>query len=69
MGNSRGDFQRISVEIVVYRDVFQIVREQCWLNETLLICDWTTEGSRVEEEMVDTVQATEQDLQAVLSGS
>lgn len=54
---------------VIHCYVFQIVREQCWLNETLLICDWTTEGSNAEEEMPDTVQATEKDLQAVLSGS
>ena len=53
---------------VVHRGVFQIVREQCWLNETLLICDWMTKGSKAEEEMPDTIQVTEQDLQAVLSG-
>lgn len=48
---------------------FQIVREQCWLNETLLACQWTTEVAKSEEDVPDTSQVTEDDLQAVLSGS
>jgi len=54
------------------RRVDQIVREQCWVNETLLSCDWLSEGMTLaheEEDLSDSVPATEEGLEAVLSGS
>jgi hypothetical protein len=48
----------------------EVVREQCWLNEILLGCQWSTEGPRSEnEDTVDDSIVTEDDLQAVLSGN
>ena len=46
------------------------MREQCWLNEVLLGCKWTAEGSQQaqEENVQDDSIPTEDDLQAVLSG-
>jgi len=51
--------------------ILEVVREQCWLNEILLGCHWTTEGIAIDaEEMpVDETDATEDELQAVLSGT
>ena len=47
----------------------QIVREQCWLNETLLGCNWVSETLKPnEEELPDDVPASEEGLQAVLTG-
>ncbi len=48
----------------------QIVREQCWLNEVLLGCDWTPEGLKSTNDVPpDDTEATEADLEAVLSGT
>jgi len=48
---------------------FQVVREQCWLNEILLGCQWTTEGITNSEDLpADETDATEDELQAVLTG-
>lgn len=51
----------------------QIVREQCWLNENLLGCDWQPEdtSSFAEESPADevVVEDSEAELQAILSGS
>ncbi|KAJ7128904.1 hypothetical protein C8R43DRAFT_683610 [Mycena crocata] len=51
--------------------ILEVVREQCWLNEILLGCHWTTEGITMDadELPVDNSDATEDELQAVLSGS
>ena len=47
----------------------QIVREQCWLNETLLGCNWVSETLKPNEEgLPDDVPASEEGLQAVLTG-
>jgi len=47
----------------------QIVREQCWLNETLLGCNWVPETLKPnDEELPDDVPATEEGLEAVLTG-
>uniref|UniRef100_A0A8H7Y857 Mediator complex subunit 1 n=1 Tax=Psilocybe cubensis TaxID=181762 RepID=A0A8H7Y857_PSICU len=47
-----------------------VVREQCWLNEVLLGCHWMPEGLKSEEEdVVDSSTATEEELEAVLSGT
>lgn len=50
----------------------QVVREQCWVNETLLSCQWSPEGlgsapigGKKED---DSQQTTEDELQAVLGG-
>ncbi|KAJ6558539.1 hypothetical protein DFH09DRAFT_1037086 [Mycena vulgaris] len=49
--------------------ILEVVREQCWLNEILLGCHWTTEGITVgaDDLPVDESDATEDELQAVLS--
>lgn len=51
--------------------ILEVVREQCWLNEILLGCHWTTEGITLEADNlpVDDTEATEDELNAVLSGS
>ncbi|KAF8813664.1 hypothetical protein BYT27DRAFT_6350544 [Phlegmacium glaucopus] len=51
--------------------ILEVVREQCWLNEILLGCTWTTEGSQQpeEENIQDESIPTEADLQAILSGT
>ncbi|KAG6811992.1 hypothetical protein H0H92_004957 [Tricholoma furcatifolium] len=50
--------------------ILEVVREQCWLNETLSGCQWSPEGLRSS---VDTLPkeapATEEELQAVLDGN
>ncbi|THV06767.1 hypothetical protein K435DRAFT_743329 [Dendrothele bispora CBS 962.96] len=50
--------------------VLEVVREQCWLNETLSACKWSTEGLKfgVNESQGDE-GATEEELEAVLSGT
>lgn len=48
---------------------FKIVREQCWLNETLSICEWLPEGlSMIDIEPAPEEGATEEELDAVLKG-
>ncbi|KAJ7039222.1 hypothetical protein C8F04DRAFT_1087546 [Mycena alexandri] len=50
--------------------ILEVVREQCWLNEILLGCQWTTEGITNSEDLpADETDATEDELQAVLTGS
>ncbi|KAJ7188498.1 hypothetical protein C8R46DRAFT_1157516 [Mycena filopes] len=51
--------------------ILEVVREQCWLNEILLGCQWTTEGITMQGEDLpaDETDATEDELQAVLTGS
>ncbi|KAJ7502805.1 hypothetical protein B0H11DRAFT_1986434 [Mycena galericulata] len=51
--------------------ILEVVREQCWLNEILLGCHWTTEGITMDADdlPLDESDATEDELQAVLSGS
>ncbi|KAJ7647522.1 hypothetical protein FB45DRAFT_893657 [Roridomyces roridus] len=51
--------------------ILEVVREQCWLNEILLGCHWTTEGITMDADdlPVDESDATEEELQAVLSGT
>ncbi|KAF8971056.1 hypothetical protein BDZ97DRAFT_1787474 [Flammula alnicola] len=51
--------------------ILEVVREQCWLNEILLGSHWTPEGLKSEEEDVqpDDSIATEDELQAVLTGT
>ncbi|KAK7057414.1 hypothetical protein R3P38DRAFT_3252526 [Favolaschia claudopus] len=51
--------------------ILEVVREQCWLNEILLSCHWTTEGITKDADLVavDETDATEDELQAVLTGS
>ena len=48
----------------------QIVREQCWLNETLRSCQWVPEGLNPDtaSEEPDDSNVTDDDLQAVLKG-
>ena len=66
MGNSRGE------SLVVWClgiDHPKVVREQCWLNETLLECDWTTDSVIIEaDELPTDDDGTEADLEAILSG-
>lgn len=48
----------------------KIVREQCWLNEILKGCDWTTDGLDAnEDQLLEESEPTEDDLHAVLSGA
>jgi hypothetical protein len=48
----------------------KVVREQCWLNEIISGCQWTTEGLKAEaSELPAEIEATEDELQAVLGGS
>ena len=62
-------FSHITFGLISICVCFQVVREQCWLNEILLSCNWTTGGSQqAEENIQDDSVATENDLQAVLSG-
>ncbi|KAI0071781.1 hypothetical protein K474DRAFT_1668625 [Panus rudis PR-1116 ss-1] len=51
--------------------ILEIVREQCWLNESIKGCQWVPEGIAQpgeSEDMVDDEDVGENDLQAVLSG-
>jgi len=51
--------------------ILEIVREQCWLNETISGYQWIPEGliSGQQDEETDDTEATEDDLQAVLKGT
>ncbi|KAJ6497863.1 hypothetical protein C8R45DRAFT_984493, partial [Mycena sanguinolenta] len=51
--------------------ILEVVREQAWLNEILLSCQWTTEGitSDGNDTPADESDATEDELQAVLTGT
>ncbi|KAI0342145.1 hypothetical protein BDW22DRAFT_1407766 [Trametopsis cervina] len=50
--------------------VLEIVREQCWLNEALLTCQWLPEALSLPSEIPELtdIGATEDELQAVLGG-
>ncbi|KAK2467821.1 hypothetical protein APHAL10511_000116 [Amanita phalloides] len=47
--------------------VLEVVRDQCWLNELLLGCQWST--STDDETELTEVEATELELEAALSGT
>lgn len=50
--------------------MFQVVREQCWLNEILLACHWTTEGLKMDaDELPQDDEATEAELETILAGT
>ncbi|OCH92496.1 hypothetical protein OBBRIDRAFT_886227 [Obba rivulosa] len=51
--------------------ILEVVREQCWLNETLLACQWMPEGLDIggNYEDMNGSNATEEELQAVLAGT
>ncbi|KAK7472915.1 hypothetical protein VKT23_001020 [Stygiomarasmius scandens] len=50
--------------------VLEVVREQCWLNETLSACSWSTEGLKSgEDNSQGDEEATEEELEAMLSGT
>ncbi|KAJ7072545.1 hypothetical protein C8F01DRAFT_973867 [Mycena amicta] len=51
--------------------ILEVVREQCWLNEILLGCHWSTEGlaDATDEVPTDDTDATEDELMAVLNGT
>ncbi|KAH9857608.1 hypothetical protein C2E23DRAFT_865408 [Lenzites betulinus] len=51
--------------------ILEIVREQCWLNETLTSCRWIPEGLDIHDttDDLEDVKVTEDDLQAVLKGN
>ncbi|KAF4598401.1 hypothetical protein EYR38_006803 [Pleurotus pulmonarius] len=51
--------------------ILEIVKEQCWLNEILLGCNWTPEGldTAADELPEEPADVTEEDLQAVLAGT
>ncbi|KZV62816.1 hypothetical protein PENSPDRAFT_590823 [Peniophora sp. CONT] len=51
--------------------IMEIVREQCWLNESLRLCEWTPNTPSLVPNTDDTgtVNATEDELDAVLSGT
>ena len=46
------------------------MREQCWLNEILVGCHWTTEGLKSDaDELPQEVEASEDALAAILAGT
>jgi len=48
----------------------QVVREQCWLNEILSACSWSTEGLKLDgDDSQGDEEATEEELEAMLSGN
>ncbi|KAL0581827.1 hypothetical protein V5O48_000195 [Marasmius crinis-equi] len=54
--------------------VLEIIREQCWLNETLLSCQWSPEGIKLNSTETPSakepeVEVTEDVLQSVLQGT
>ncbi|KAF8070318.1 hypothetical protein FPV67DRAFT_1755245, partial [Lyophyllum atratum] len=50
--------------------ILEVVREQCWLNEILSGCQWRAEGSESSgDELPKESPATEEELQAVLTGN
>ncbi|KAK7035222.1 hypothetical protein VNI00_011989 [Paramarasmius palmivorus] len=50
--------------------VLEVVREQCWLNETLLSCQWSPEGLNLSSEQPpQDIEVNEDVLQAVLDGT
>ncbi|OSC96619.1 hypothetical protein PYCCODRAFT_1420848 [Trametes coccinea BRFM310] len=51
--------------------ILEIVREQCWLNETLCSCQWVPEvpDARAMDGDPEDAVVTEEDLQAVLKGT
>ncbi|KAJ7251801.1 hypothetical protein B0H12DRAFT_1118930 [Mycena haematopus] len=51
--------------------ILEVVREQSWLNEILLSCQWTTEGITNDgnDDAVDESDATEDELHAILTGT
>ncbi|KAI0373267.1 hypothetical protein BV20DRAFT_938026 [Pilatotrama ljubarskyi] len=51
--------------------ILEIVREQCWLNETLMSCQWVPEGLNQDpaNDTSEDTNVTEDDLQAVLKGT
>ncbi|KIP08390.1 hypothetical protein PHLGIDRAFT_104329 [Phlebiopsis gigantea 11061_1 CR5-6] len=61
------------VSLKAVRGVLEIVREQCWLNETLLSLEWSAEDpnrASAEATLENGAEgATEDELQAVLGGS
>ncbi|KAI0062844.1 hypothetical protein BV25DRAFT_1915595 [Artomyces pyxidatus] len=48
--------------------ILEIVREQCWLNEIITGCEWTTEGLAHAPDN-DSSDVSEDELQAVLNGT
>lgn len=45
------------------------MREQSWLNETLLACQWVPEGMKHDETLgMEDLEVTDDELQAVLAG-
>ncbi|KAJ8507102.1 hypothetical protein ONZ45_g10486 [Pleurotus djamor] len=51
--------------------ILEIVKEQCWLNEIILGCQWVPEGlnAGIDIEKEEESEVTEDDLQAVLAGT
>ncbi|TFK53452.1 hypothetical protein OE88DRAFT_1626688 [Heliocybe sulcata] len=52
--------------------ILEVVKEQAWLNQVLLGCEWTPEGLAPQgnsEPEDDDAEVTENDLQAVLNGT
>ena len=45
----------------------QVIRDQCWINESLKTCDWVPENEETADESDDTV--TTADLDSLLHGS
>ncbi|KAI0668479.1 hypothetical protein C8Q78DRAFT_993488 [Trametes maxima] len=60
------------LEAVPVRTLKEIVREQCWLNETLSSCHWVPEGldaNTADADGAEDISVNEDDLQAVLKGT
>ncbi|TDL26215.1 hypothetical protein BD410DRAFT_784285 [Rickenella mellea] len=51
--------------------ILEIVKEQCWLNESLRTCEWVPESTEPAQDLGgdDVNEATEADLQAILNGT
>ncbi|KXN90176.1 hypothetical protein AN958_04666 [Leucoagaricus sp. SymC.cos] len=50
--------------------ILEIVREQSWLNESLLACQWVPEELKLDDTLgIEELEVTEDELQAVLAGT
>ena len=67
-GGAYAIYTRMVCMLIIY---VQIVREQCWLNESLRLCDWKPNSPGVVPDVDDTgaAGATEDELDAVLAGT
>lgn len=49
--------------------ILGVVKEQCWLNEIILSCQWRDEADHIPNQDSTITEPTDQDLEEILSGS